>query len=53
MSRDALTWGAIFTDDMLGHGSRGGEEDESAHRMQHVSTAEGRMECMDDTATAS
>jgi hypothetical protein len=53
MSRDAPTWGAIFAGDMLGHGSRRGEEDESAHRMQHVYTAEGRMKCMDDTATAS
>ena len=52
-SRDALTWGAIFAGCMLGHGSRGGEEDESAHRMQHVCTAERRTEGMDDGATAS
>jgi hypothetical protein len=26
---------------VLRHGSRGGEEDESAHRMQHVYTAGG------------
>jgi hypothetical protein len=36
-----LTWGAIFTVYMLGHRSRGGEKDESAHGMQHVSTAGG------------
>lgn len=34
--------------DMLGHGSRGGEEDESAHRMQHVYTARG---CVDGVIT--
>jgi hypothetical protein len=40
-----LTWGAMLIGSMLGHRSRGGEKDESAHRMQHVYVQYTVMHC--------